>query len=196
MVANLAALRVLLEAALAAAGQAAGFEKTLALQASLVEYFMRFLCDDSCDGPSPCMFTWACGPAELHFKAARLLLAAAPIDAPLVVLNLAPQNFRATQGKWEERVAYPLYPTLAANRPLIPTQWERIPRPFPGLGAALPTVLARPSAEPALLVARLAEGERQRLRGAALCLARSQREAGVELPGPLLGRILALALAP
>ena len=68
-----------------------------------------------------------------------------------------------------------------------------MPTPRPGLAAALPAVLCRSEAEAALLVRRLPVGERQRLRTAALCLARAQRVHNVQLPPPILRLLLAAA---
>ena len=78
---------------------------------------------------------------------------------------------------------------------LLPSQWQRVPAPCPGLGAALPAVLARSEAEAGCLVGRLPVKERAWLRTAALCLGRAQRMEGVELERVLMGRMLALALA-
>ena len=86
-----------------------------------------------------------------------------------------------------------LYADLAARLPLSQEQWSSIPAPCPDLARALPTVLQRSAAEAGWLVGRLAEGQRKRLRAAALSLARAQR--GVpSLPAELCGRILALCL--
>ncbi|KAL4435608.1 hypothetical protein ABPG77_002571 [Micractinium sp. CCAP 211/92] len=90
----------------------------------------------------------------------------------------------------------PLYAALAASQPLTVAQWAAVPSPFHGLGAALPTVLARSEQEAAALVRHLPEDDRQRLRTCALCLARVQRRARAQLPIPLAHTLLAAAVAP
>ena len=57
-----------------------------------------------------------------------------------------------------------LHAPLVARLPLTPTRRSRVPLPCPGLGAALPAVLARSEAEAALLVARLPASDHDRLR--------------------------------
>lgn len=86
-------------------------------------------------------------------------------------------------------------PEVASRYPLTPADWQLIPSPCPALAAVLPTVLRRSEAEAALLVARLPDIKRRRLRTAALALHRAQAEAGVALPQPLIWRILASSLA-
>ena len=123
-------------------------------------------------------------PAPEHIETARALLPATPAEEALSVLEQAGAE-----------LAPPLFPILAASQALSPGQWERV---WDGshLGAALPAVLARSEAEAGLLVRRLPAEERQRLRTAALCLERAQRRLGVELPGAVVGRVLALAAGP
>ena len=89
----------------------------------------------------------------------------------------------------------PLFADVASRNPLSPADWLLIPSPCPGLAAALPAVLKRSTAEAALLLARLPEAERCRLRTGALCLHRAQTVAGLALPQPLVWRILAAAMA-
>lgn len=70
-------------------------------------------------------------------------------------------------------------------------QWEKwVPRSCPGLGRVLPAVLGRcPSGEEAgRLVARMEDGDRQRLRTFALCLARAPPRA---LPAGVAWHLLA-----
>lgn len=74
-------------------------------------------------------------------------------------------------------------------------QWALIPQGSLGLAALLPAVLQRLAAEAGHLVSRLGDGDRLRLRAAALCLARAQRETAVHLPAPLVWNILALSAA-
>ena len=69
-----------------------------------------------------------------------------------------------------------------------------MPAPCPGLGASLPAVLERSEAEAALLVDHLTDNNRQRLCTAALCLRRTERVHGLELPpAPLRPLLLAAA---
>ena len=117
-------------------------------------------------------------------QTARLLLPATPLEGALSALEEAGE------------VALPLFADLAACTALSPEQWQRMPAPCPALGAALPAVLARSAAEAALLVARLPDEARQRLRTGALCLGRVQRERRIELPAALVGQVLALVAGP
>ena len=71
-----------------------------------------------------------------------------------------------------------------------------MPQPCPGLGAALPAVLARSDAEAALLVAHLPAADCERLRTALLCLHRAERAHGLELPPAILHSLLAAAHNP
>lgn len=87
-----------------------------------------------------------------------------------------------------------LYLPLVARQPLTFAEWARVPAPSPGLGAVLPAVLMRSKAEAEALVAHLPEADRQRLRTAALCLARAQRRCRVHLPAELAGPQLAAAV--
>ena len=117
-------------------------------------------------------------------EAARLLLPASPLQAALAALALAGSG------------ALPLFADLAACRPLSAAQWQRVPPACPALGSALPAVLQRSEAEAGLLVHRMKETERCRLRTAALCLARAGRRAGAALPAAVAGSILAQAATP
>jgi len=91
--------------------------------------------------------------------------------------------------------AYPLYPLLIARQLLTAAEWALLPTPCLGLGTALPAVVDRSAAEAGLLVGHLPSADRQRLRNAALCLARAQRAVRVPLPSPIMSRILALSAA-
>lgn len=88
-------------------------------------------------------------------------------------------------------VARPAYAGLVAGHVLTAEQWAHVPTPCAGLGAALPEVLQRSEPEAALLVAHLSAAERARLQAAALCLARAQRDLGIDLPAPLTQCVLA-----
>ena len=119
-----------------------------------------------------------------YLEAARLLLPGTPPEYALTALEEAGE------------VALPLFATLAACTALSPEQWQRVPAPCAGLGAALPAVLARSAAEAALLVDHLPAEGRQRLRTGALCLVRAQKECRLELPASVLGQVLALVAGP
>ena len=121
-------------------------------------------------------------------EAARLLLSATPPEHALSALVIASRLSR------DGNIS--LIANLAACTALSRAQWQRVPAHYPGLGAALPAVLARSTAEAALLVGRLPADERRRLRAGALCLGRAQRVLGVELPTALVGQVLALAAGP
>lgn len=116
---------------------------------------------------------YACGRFA---QAARLLLAHGPADALLPAL--------ATAGKR----AAPMFADLVARLPLAQEQWQQVPAACPGLGCALPAVLARSEAEAGCLVARLPAPERERLHSFALCLGR----AAPQLPVPVAWMMLAL----
>jgi ankyrin repeat protein len=79
-------------------------------------------------------------------------------------------------------VASPLYAQLAAARQLSVTQWEQVPASCPGLGAALPAVVARSTEEAACLVHRLPAEERDLLHTTLKSLAGSQAQLGVDPP--------------
>ena len=68
--------------------------------------------------------------------------------------------------------AVPLFADVACQRPLSSADWQLVPTPCAGLGAALPAVACRSRAEAGQLVRRLLPAERQRLWASALCLSR------------------------
>ena len=70
-----------------------------------------------------------------------------------------------------------------------------MPHAWAGLGAALPTVLARSVGEAAVLVRRLPAASRERLRLAAMFLHSAQRGLP-QLPQPLLWRVVAFTVMP
>ena len=167
---NCAIVRLLLDAAPAAASFRANLQSFLPLEEAI---------DQAATYRDHHLHAFA-----THFlQVARLLLRATPPDDALAAL--------AVNGE----LTLPLFADLAACRPLSPEQWQRMPVPCPGLGAALPAVLARSEAEAGLLVQRLPAEEQHRLRTAALALGRAQRELGVALEPALVGRVLALAAA-
>ena len=61
---------------------------------------------------------------------------------------------------------------VVAGRPLTAAEWQLVPSPCAGLATSLSAVLERSPAEVVLLVARLPEPERRRLRTTALALHR------------------------
>lgn len=87
-----------------------------------------------------------------------------------------------------------LWVDVVCRLALTPEDWLRVPAGLPELRAALPAVLARSCAEAAQLMARLPAGDRDRVRTAALSLARAQRDAGVPLPPAVVTRLLGTAL--
>ncbi|KAL4425174.1 hypothetical protein ABPG75_009190 [Micractinium tetrahymenae] len=131
-------------------------------------------------------------PRHSNMSAAKCLLeegAPPPADKALALLAKA----LIPLGTANSMAVQPLYAALVARQPLTAEQWAQVPSPCAGLGAALPAVLERSTAEAALLVQHLCAEERARLRAAAICL--SQGRGLPALPTPLLLRVLALALA-
>lgn len=176
---NLGAVRALLEAAPAVAGWEAmysGLFPRLPLDTCLHCIGPTTIgVGNSVMGECPCF-------NHARLEMARVLLLATPTEPALAALRTS-----------AVAVSRLLFPHLAASRPLTPAQWAHVP--CLGLGAVLRAVLARSPTEAAALAARLPEEERQRLRCAALCLGRAQRQRGAELPAPLVGRIVGLAMA-
>jgi len=120
-------------------------------------------------------------PIEQRLAAARCLLAANPS------LNVLPSL--AGAGPW----ALPLFADFVLCRtPLTAEEWAWVPAPCPGLGRALPPVLAHSEEQAGQLVRCLPAEEARRLRTFALCLARRQLELGVFLAQPVFARILSL----
>lgn len=129
------------------------------------------------------------GAPQCFIDTARVLLPATPPELALPAVEAAWR--RAAAGGRDGLL--PLFPELVAAWGLTPAQWEAVPDACPGLGAALPAVLDRSTAEAGELVACLPRSARRRLRTGALALARRQHALGVSLPGSLVGRILALS---
>ena len=166
---NSGAVQLLAEAAPAAAALCAGIPPALPLEIALQGVARRWRGHN---------------PRADYTRAARLLLPATPLDDALSALAAAGE------------AAQPFYPSLVAGRPLSHEQWRRVPAPCSGLAAALPAVLERSEAQAGWLVERLPMEERERLRTAALSLARAQRLRRMHLPAALVGRVLALAAGP
>ncbi|KAL4421261.1 hypothetical protein ABPG75_010552 [Micractinium tetrahymenae] len=114
------------------------------------------------------------------------LAAGQPPAELLRLLNLRPSFCYPGQSRGA------LIAHAAAQVRLSPDDWQLVPAPTPGLGAALPAVLQRSLAEAALLVARLPQAERQRLRCAALYLSHASRR---RLHAELVASVLALSAA-
>ncbi|KAL4425191.1 hypothetical protein ABPG75_009207 [Micractinium tetrahymenae] len=123
-----------------------------------------------------------------HPAAALCLLQHSVLPPPREVLSLLQQR----QGPYINWLP-PLYDALAARQPMTAAEWALVPTPCDGLGAALPAVLERLTAEAALLVQHLPSADRQRLQTAVLCLSRTQQKLRLALPAPLVWRMLALA---
>lgn len=120
---------------------------------------------------------------EERLAAGRALLAVTPPDLALPVLAEAGD------------LGVPLVAELATRYRLTPEQWALVPGHFPGLATALPAVMGRLDVAGAReVVRRLAEGQRERLRCLALCLARACRQLEAPLPAPVAWRMLAIAL--
>lgn len=116
--------------------------------------------------------------------AIRCLLAAS--STPSVLLAVASAGVHAQ----------PFFADCAIVRPaLTAAEWAMLPSPCPGLGRALPAVLARSQLEACFLVERLPAADRAQLRSAALCLTHARASNGAALPGPVAERILALSLS-
>ena len=74
--------------------------------------------------------------------------------------------------------AQPLFADFVELRlPLSEAEWALVPAPCRSLGRALTAALAHSSAQASRLVQRLPPADVERLRTAALCLARAQRRA-------------------
>ena len=129
-----------------------------------------------------------------HTDAAQCLLERGALPPPtdvLQALNIARHNAAADPGR-----VLPLYATFTGRQPLAATEWDRIPTPCAGLGAALPAVLARSTEEAAMLVGHLPPADRERLHAAALALGRLQRDLSAPVPTPLMWRLLLPSVEP
>lgn len=135
------------------------------------------------DGPTPLeeALQWRRIPLARAFVAVQL--ASGQLPAQLL------EQFR----RWRDitgQLQDVLLSQVAAHSRLTPEDWQQIPAPTHGLGAALPTVLHRSVAEAGLLVGRLPWSDRRRLRCAALCLSRASRR---RLHPELAASVLALS---
>ncbi|KAI3433481.1 hypothetical protein D9Q98_003293 [Chlorella vulgaris] len=107
-----------------------------------------------------------------HLDAARCFIAAGPAAAALAALSAVPQ-------------ALPLFADFFIARSTHLTSeewkaaWSAVPAPCPGLMRALPAVLAHSAQQAGHLVQHLPPTDVQRLRTAALCLSRAQKQSSV-----------------
>jgi hypothetical protein len=111
--------------------------------------------------------------------ATRSLLSAGPAAMVLRVLSLP--DFCGGEA------LHPLFTDFVMVRlPLSESDWALVPSPCRGLGRALPAALAHSSAQACSRVQHLPPADAERLRTAALCLARVQRCQKVQLPTPIV----------
>jgi hypothetical protein len=125
----------------------------------------------------------ACTPP--HLDTARCFVAAAPATGVLAALAAVPEARPLCADFFITRSPHLTSEEWAAA-------WSAVPAPCPGLLRALPAVLARSTEQAGHLVQHLLPADVQRLRTAALCLARAQKQSGVFLPTPVAWSILAL----
>ncbi|KAI7843837.1 hypothetical protein COHA_002735 [Chlorella ohadii] len=130
-------------------------------------------------------------------QAASLLVAACPASTCLSVLIKKPHLAAACTAAF-----------VAAHLPLTDEQWEQLRlaylngfrllsygpdhTPWESPAQALPAALEHSPAQARQLVRLLSDTEQERLRTFGLCLARLQRHSGIFLPGPLVGKLMAL----
>ena len=129
----------------------------------------------------------------------QLALQTAALDAARCLLQhgpVQPLGELLDTIRWRAAQKPLCYALVATHQPLTAADLALVPRPCPGLGAALPTALHRSATEAALLVRHLPPVDQARLRTLALCLGRAQQRGGLPpLPTPLVWRLLALSLA-
>ena len=127
----------------------------------------------------------AAGPYDTRIEAAKLLLAACPAAAGLSVMADRSHLAAACAGAF-----------VAAHLPLDDEQWEQLQHAYfemPGsLAQALPAALEHSAAQARQLVCLLAYYEKACLHAFGLCLALLQRRLRVQLPGPVVGKLMAL----
>lgn len=123
-------------------------------------------------------------------EAAGYLLTIIPAERGLSSLVRFQHNCR------DAAFLHPLFVEFATARcPLPSQQWDQLPVPCAGLTRALPAALHLSHNQARMLVQHLPPADVAVLRTALLCLARQQRSCGVELPPPLVERILCTAFA-
>lgn len=121
--------------------------------------------------------------AEAH-AAVRVLMACGPLELPL----------RMVAPYCPEHCSFVIDLLTVRSEPLSAARWDLIPSPCPGLGRALPARLAVSPEQARQVVRRLPPADQLRLRSAALCMHRAQHVTGTALPGPIVSRILAMAM--
>lgn len=131
--------------------------------------------------------------AHSHFDAARCLLELGALPPASELLDLLRNQQQYTHPT--SAAVQPLFAPLVARQSLSPSEWQQVPAPCPGLGAALPAVLRRSAEEAAQLVRCLPPADRERLRTAALCLRRVQRLYRLALPADIVNPLLLAAVA-
>lgn len=141
------------------------------------------------DGKLP---LWAALDLE-RADALRCLLEHGPLPSGLELFDIVDAAVREQRSRgrlWGRE----LYALVAARQPLTPVNWARLPFSSAGLRDVLPAVLARSETEASLLLMRLSSESRERLRTAALCLRRTERVHGLDLPVDIVRRLLPAAV--
>jgi hypothetical protein len=138
------------------------------------------------DGRTPLQFALlAVHHHHMCLDAARCLVAAAPVASVVAALVAVPQ-------------ALPLFADFFITRsPHLTSEewmaaWSAVPAPCPGLLRALPAVPAHSAEQARHLVQHLPPADVQRLRTAALCMARAQKQSAVALPSAVVWQVLQL----
>eukprot|EP00887_Chlorella_sp_A99_P000639 scaffold5.g639.t1 len=131
--------------------------------------------------------------SKAHLSSSRLLLERSVAPAAELIDDLLDAAADPGAVTACRETVHALLADLAASRALLPADWAALPSPCPGLSRALPSVLARSTAEAAQLVTHLPDVAHGHLRTLALSLARMQRRLGLELPEGVVRRILAAA---
>ena len=146
----------------------------------------------SCYGNTPLHFALEAGHISLaSYLLGGVRLSSLEVDNALSTLRQCIYRGETRPLQWLQAL-----PALVSRQTLTAQQWERIPSPCLGIGAALPAVLQRSEAEAALPLRCMPESERQRLRTLALCLARGQRSGLLPaLPIRIVERVLGEAAA-
>lgn len=188
---NLAAIKVLLQAAPAAAAlPATGWTRDTPLHVAASwgnEAAVKLLLEAAPQAAAAVNF-WGRTPLRMaihrgQLPAARLLVAASP---PSLALQALADAARSQPG------ALALFAVaVAAHLPLTEQQWQLVPAACPGLGRALPAALAHSEQQARQLVRHLTRGDGQRLRAFALALWRMQKYRQLPLPGPIVRILLA-----
>ncbi|KAL4853541.1 Ankyrin-1 [Chlorella vulgaris] len=116
-----------------------------------------------------------------HLAAARSLVAAGPVPDVLAALGAAGPAAQSLFGDF-----------VTARLPMTSEEWAALPTPCPGIGGALPAVLAHSAEQTRQLLSHLSPADVQRLRLALLCLHRVHKQQHVYLPTSVVWKILGL----